>query len=103
MAKIILRRGASCPRGTSGFGVAPPAEAEAGAPIEDASESHTLCIAPTGTGKSRSVVVPNLLIWEGSAVVIDIKGELAHLTARRRREMGQRVVVIDPWARSIRS
>ena len=32
-----------------------------------------------------------------TAVVVDIKGELYHVTAERRRRMGQRVYVFDPF------
>jgi len=42
--------------------------------------------APTGSGKTRSIAVPNLLEWEGSAVANDLKGELFQLTSRHRRE-----------------
>ena len=39
-----------------------------GAPIGDASEAHTLVVAPTGSGKGRSLVLPNLLHWPHSAL-----------------------------------
>jgi len=54
-------------------------------------------IAGTGAGKGVSHVIPAALTWPGSLVVIDIQGEIAAVTARRRREMGQAVVVIDPF------
>lgn len=66
--------------------------------MRDASDAHLLTFAPTGTGKTRNCVIPNLLQWPGSAVVVDIKkGELCRVTARRRRELGQEVVVLDPF------
>lgn len=68
-------------------------------PISDASESHTLVVAPTGSGKGRGIVLPNLLTWPHSAIVVDIKGEAALTTARHRRALGQRVVVLDPFKR----
>lgn len=58
-------------------------------------EGHTLIVGGTGTGKSRGVVIPTLLSWEGSAVVMDIKGELSRITADRRREHGA-VFIFDP-------
>jgi type IV secretion system protein VirD4 len=60
-------------------------------------DSHLICCAPTGAGKGRGVLIPNLLTWPGSAIAIDIKGELYQVTSRRRREMGQQVVALDPF------
>lgn len=60
-------------------------------------DAHLMTVAPTGAGKGRSVLIPNLLTWPGPAIVIDPKGENYHVTARCRREMGQRVVVLDPF------
>ncbi len=60
-------------------------------------EGHLLTVAPTGAGKGRSVIIPNLLMFEGPVVVIDPKGENYAVTARRRREMGHRVVKLDPF------
>jgi type IV secretion system protein VirD4 len=54
-------------------------------------------IAPTGAGKGRGVIIPNLLRFEGSVIVIDPKGETWHVTHRRRREMGQEVRLLDPF------
>jgi type IV secretion system protein VirD4 len=53
--------------------------------------------ASTGSGKGRGVLIPNLLTYPGSVMVMDIKGELFQVTSRRRREMGQQVVVHDPF------
>jgi type IV secretion system protein VirD4 len=56
-----------------------------------------LCtIAPTRSGKGRGVLIPNLLCYSGPCIVLDLKGELASVTARRRREMGQDVYIVDP-------
>ncbi|MEO1642877.1 MAG: type IV secretory system conjugative DNA transfer family protein [Pseudomonadota bacterium] len=60
-------------------------------------EGHLITIAPTGTGKGRSALIPNLLTYQGPAIVIDPKGEACAVTAKRRREMGQEVFVIDPF------
>jgi type IV secretion system protein VirD4 len=70
----------------------------AAAIVGDAGEGHVLAIAPTGAGKGRNVILPNMLSWEGPAIVIDPKGEAARVSARRRREMGQTVIVLDPFA-----
>lgn len=47
---------------------------------------HILAFAPTRSGKGVGLVVPTLLAWEHSAVVLDIKGENWALTAGWRRE-----------------
>lgn len=60
-------------------------------------EGHIMTIARTGAGKGVSATIPTLLTYEGSVIVFDPKGENVQVTCRRRREMGQRVVVIDPF------
>ena len=62
-----------------------------------AGEGHLITIAPTGTGKGRSALIPNLLTYEGPAIVIDPKGEACAITAKRREAMGHKVHVIDPF------
>lgn len=59
---------------------------------------HLATFAPTGRGKSVSVLVPNLLSHRGSCVVVDPSGELFGLTARhRQRRFGHRIVRLDPF------
>ncbi len=59
---------------------------------------HVLTCAPTGSGKGIGAVIPNLLEYPGSTLVMDIKGENYAVTARYRREvLGHRVYVIDPF------
>ena len=60
-------------------------------------QGHVLTVAPTGTGKGVGAVIPNLLTYEGSAIVLDIKGENYAVTARARAEMGQEICLIDPF------
>jgi type IV secretion system protein VirD4 len=58
---------------------------------------HPFLAAATGTGKGVGFVVPNLLHWQGSAIVLDIKGENYNLTSGYRgRLLGQRVFRFDP-------
>jgi type IV secretion system protein VirD4 len=61
------------------------------------SDKHIMTLAPNRAGKGVSSIIPNLLTWPGSVLVIDPKGENAVVTARRRRAMGQQVHVLDPW------
>lgn len=58
---------------------------------------HFLSVAPTRSGKGVSLIIPNLLQYRGSAIVIDPKGENAWITAPYRRAIGQKVVILDPW------
>jgi type IV secretion system protein VirD4 len=66
-------------------------------PLLYSEDRHLVTIAPTGAGKGRGVIIPNLLRFEGSVIVIDPKGETWHVTARRRKEMGQEVRLLDPF------
>ena len=59
---------------------------------------HVMLYAPTRTGKGVGVVIPNLLAWPGSVVVLDIKRENFLATAGYRAEAGQRVLLFDPLA-----
>lgn len=66
-------------------------------PILMEGDGHLVTIAPTGAGKGVGAIVPALLRFPGPIIVVDPKGENYAVTARRRREMGQEVVVIDPF------
>jgi type IV secretion system protein VirD4 len=48
-------------------------------------EGHTLVVGGTGRGKSRGVVIPTLMQWQYSALVMDIKGELSKITKDKRK------------------
>jgi type IV secretion system protein VirD4 len=49
-------------------------------------EGSLITVAPPGSGKTQSQVFPNLLMWKGAAVVLDVKGEIYEQTSRWRRE-----------------
>ena len=61
-------------------------------------DGHILTCAPTGAGKGVGAVIPNLIDYPGSAFVLDLKGENFAVTARARRQAGQYVFLIDPFA-----
>jgi type IV secretion system protein VirD4 len=86
----------SSPRTPIGF-PQPPSKPERRKSIHYNGDGHLLTCAPTGAGKGRSNMIPTLLTYPGSTLTIDLKGENFHVTARRRREMGHRVVVLDPF------
>lgn len=60
-------------------------------------ESHLITIAATGKGKGRSALIPTLLTYPGSVVVVDPKREAYDVTHERRRALGHEVVIIDPF------
>jgi type IV secretion system protein VirD4 len=57
---------------------------------------HFLSIASTRSGKGQTLIIPNLLQYGGSAIVIDPKGENAWVTAPYRRAIGK-AFILDPW------
>lgn len=59
---------------------------------------HVLAFAPTRSGKGVGLVLPTLLSWADSALVLDIKGENWRLTSGWRASTGQRILKFDPTA-----
>ena len=59
--------------------------------------SNTLLVAPPGGGKGIGVVIPTLLTWPGSAIVLDVKGENLAATAGQRQRFGDDVFVFAPY------
>lgn len=60
---------------------------------------HILAFAPTRSGKGIGLVIPTLLSWEQSAVILDIKGENWALTAGWRRKHANNICLkFDPAA-----
>ena len=59
---------------------------------------HSIVIAPSGAGKGIGLVVPTLLDYDGSVVVVDVKsGENFHITAKHRKSKGKDVFLFDPF------
>lgn len=57
---------------------------------------HFMWVGPNRSGKGLSILT-NLLLWRGSAVIVDIKGEIAEATAGYRRDvLGQKVIILNP-------
>ena len=79
-------------------------ETRVGMPIGWKDDRHLITVAGTRAGKGTSLLVNNLLLYPGSVVCIDPKGENASITAARRGGgtdsiygMGQKVHVLDPF------
>ena len=60
-------------------------------------DRHIVTVAGSRAGKGVSLIVPNLLLYQGSVLALDPKGELAVVTAAERERLGQRVLVVDPF------
>ncbi|WP_051241555.1 type IV secretory system conjugative DNA transfer family protein [Azohydromonas australica] len=60
-------------------------------------DMHVLAAAPTGSGKGTALIIPNLLHWDHSAVVLDPKGEAWRLTSGFRARYGQKVFRFAPF------
>ncbi len=60
-------------------------------------EGHLISVAPTRSGKSTTQIVPNLLRYRGSCVVLDPKGELFRDTAAWRAANVGPVYRISPF------
>ncbi|KIC08867.1 type VI secretion protein [Leisingera sp. ANG-M1] len=61
---------------------------------------HVMMVAPTRAGKGVGFVIPNILSFGGSAVVLDVKGENFEKTARYRMANGDEIYRFSPfdWA-----
>ena len=66
--------------------------------------NNDLIIGPTGSGKTRSYVLPNLLSTQDSFIVTDTKGSLCGQVAPLLKQKGFRVIELDftdifhsPW------
>ena len=57
---------------------------------------HIMLMAPTGAGKGVSFVLPNLLSYQESVIVHDIKGENFEITSGWRNSQGQKIFKFDP-------
>ena len=64
-------------------------------------EGSAMTFAPPRTGKGATIALnylsPEERGWSGSSVVIDPRGELFPIVARRRRSLGRRPILLDPF------
>lgn len=61
-------------------------------------QQHAIISAPTRSGKGVGIVIPNLLNWPESVVVLDIKQENWDITSAYRRKYGQECFLFNPAA-----
>ncbi|OAO04833.1 conjugal transfer protein TraG [Sphingomonadales bacterium EhC05] len=64
---------------------------------------HVIVEAPTRSGKGIGIVIPNLLTWQGSVVVLDVKRENYDASAGFRARYGQAVHLFNPTDREGRT
>ncbi|MBO9827158.1 type IV secretory system conjugative DNA transfer family protein [Xanthomonas sp. A2111] len=66
-------------------------------------QQFVILAAPTRSGKGVGVVIPNLLEYQESVVVLDIKQENFDLTSGWRASQGQEVFLFNPFAEDRRT
>lgn len=66
-------------------------------------QQFAILAAPTRSGKGVGVVIPNLLEYRESMVVLDIKQENFDLTSGWRKSQGQEVFLFNPFAEDRRT
>ena len=61
-------------------------------------DRHLITVAPSRAGKGTTTIIPSLLEYPASAIVIDPKGQNAAVTAERRRaDLGHKVFCLNPF------
>lgn len=66
-------------------------------------QQHAIISAPTRSGKGVGIVIPNLLNWPESVVVLDIKQENWDVTSGYRQKHGQECYLFNPAAADYRT
>ena len=68
-----------------------------GSGLHYSGDQHLITISAPRTGKFTCAIAPALLTYPASCIVVDPKGQAAAVTARARREMGQKVFFLNPF------
>ena len=66
-------------------------------PLRFAGDGHLLTVGKMGSGKGTTAIIPALLDYKGSALVIDPKGQLAAVTTPPRQVLGQKTYYVNPF------
>ncbi|MBP1325068.1 type IV secretion system protein VirD4 [Leucobacter exalbidus] len=56
---------------------------------------HNLTLAGSGVGKSRTVLAPAIMLWDGPVFAVSAKGDLAEMTAEHRARDGGPTYLMD--------
>lgn len=59
-------------------------------------DGHILGVGPPGSGKTMALVIPTMMTWRGSQVIIDVKGDLYLYWLRLNKHTGKKVKVFSP-------
>lgn len=62
-----------------------------------AGENHLFTVGKPGSGKGTTAIVPALLEFSGSCIVVDPKGQNTAITARARGLLGHKVFILNPY------
>lgn len=71
--------------------------------VQLSGQQFVILAAPTRSGKGVGIVIPNLLNYQGSMVVLDIKQENFDLTSGWRSQQGQEIFLFNPFAEDRRT
>lgn len=71
--------------------------------VQLSGQQFVILAAPTRSGKGVGIVIPNLLNYQGSMVVLDIKQENFDLTSGWRAQQGQEIFLFNPFAEDRRT
>ena len=66
-------------------------------PLRFGGDGHLLTVGKMGSGKGTTAIIPALMDYKGSALVIDPKGQLAAVTTPQRQSLGQKTYYINPF------
>ncbi|MFD0323524.1 MULTISPECIES: type IV secretory system conjugative DNA transfer family protein [Lysobacter] len=71
--------------------------------VQLSGQQFVILAAPTRSGKGVGIVIPNLLNYQASMVVLDIKQENFDLTSGWRSQQGQEIFLFNPFAEDRRT
>lgn len=69
---------------------------DGGTEVRYSGEGSIITVAAPGSGKTQCNVLPNLLEWDGPAIVLDVKGEIFDKTAAWRAKNGHPIYRFAP-------